>query len=136
MSSFQGDQLQPEDTLEDRGVDDVLDEGMSPPERPSAATAHGTTARDLAEGETLDERLAQEEPDPTASVTADAEPADHELDDPAEDDEVGADRSGRLVAPDLGTGEDRDQAPLADDVGIDGAGAAAEEAAVHTIDEE
>jgi hypothetical protein len=136
MSSFQGDQLQPEDTLEDRGVDDVLDEGMSPPERPSPVTAHGATARDLAEGETLEERLAQEEPDPTASVAADSGLADHELDDPAEDVEVGADRSGRLVAPDLGTGEDRDQAPLADDVGIDGAGAAAEEAAVHTIDEE
>jgi hypothetical protein len=28
------DQLQPEDTLIDRGVDDVLDEGYSPPERP------------------------------------------------------------------------------------------------------
>ncbi|NED70235.1 hypothetical protein G3I15_55875, partial [Streptomyces sp. SID10244] len=25
------DQLQPEDTLDDRGVDDVLDEGYSPP---------------------------------------------------------------------------------------------------------
>ena len=28
------DQLQPQDTLVDRGVDDVLDEGYSPPERP------------------------------------------------------------------------------------------------------
>ena len=28
------DQLQPEDTLVDRGVADVLDEGYSPPERP------------------------------------------------------------------------------------------------------
>ena len=28
------DQLQREDTLVDRGVDDVLDEGYSPPERP------------------------------------------------------------------------------------------------------
>ena len=31
-------QLQPEDTLIDRGVDDILDEGISPPERPYAKT--------------------------------------------------------------------------------------------------
>ncbi|MCW2710113.1 MAG: hypothetical protein JWP24_307, partial [Marmoricola sp.] len=30
------DQLQPEDSLDDRGVDDVLDEGFSPPEREPA----------------------------------------------------------------------------------------------------
>ena len=31
-ASEQLDQLQPEDTLLDRGTDDVLDEGYSPPE--------------------------------------------------------------------------------------------------------
>ena len=40
-------------------------------------------------------------------------------------------RAGRLVAPDEGMYEDEDQAPLAYDVGIDGAGASAEEAAMH-----
>jgi 5-(carboxyamino)imidazole ribonucleotide mutase len=63
-SSFSEDQLQPDDTLDERGVDDVLDEGMSPPERPSREMARGTTAREDAEGETLEERLEQEEPDP------------------------------------------------------------------------
>ena len=32
-------QLQPGDTLIDRGVDDVLDEGFSPPERPRGSLA-------------------------------------------------------------------------------------------------
>jgi hypothetical protein len=45
-------------------------------------------------------------------------------------------RAGRLVAPDEGIYEDEDQAPLAYDVGIDGAGASAEEAAVHLIESE
>jgi hypothetical protein len=33
------DQLQPQDTLDDRGVDDVLDEGISPPEQLRGSTA-------------------------------------------------------------------------------------------------
>jgi len=45
-SSFSDDQLQPDDTLDERGVDDVLDEGMSPPERPSREMARGITARE------------------------------------------------------------------------------------------
>ncbi|HEY3004672.1 MAG TPA: hypothetical protein VGJ44_20160, partial [Kribbellaceae bacterium] len=36
-------QLQPGDTLDDRNVDDVLDEGYSPPERWSAGEGFGTT---------------------------------------------------------------------------------------------
>ena len=38
-------QLQPEDTLVDRGVDDILDEGISPPERPYARTPWTIPAR-------------------------------------------------------------------------------------------
>ena len=57
------DQLQSEDTLVDRGVDDILDEGYSPPERPRAVEGFGTTAAEVAQGETLDMRVAQEEPD-------------------------------------------------------------------------
>jgi TolB-like protein/DNA-binding SARP family transcriptional activator len=40
-------------------------------------------------------------------------------------------RAGRLVAPDAGLGEDVDKQEVALDVGIDGAGASAEEAAMH-----
>jgi hypothetical protein len=140
-SSFSGDQLQPDDTLDERGVDDVLDEGMSPPERPSRDVARGTTARDDAEGETLDERLEQEEDDPSAQVdhTADAQERDlldDENSDPSDGFEVGDERTGRLVAEDEGPTEGGGQLPTAEDEGIDGAAAGAEEAAVHTVDED
>ncbi len=141
-SSFSDDQLQPEDTLDDRGVDDVLDEGMSPPERPSRATAQGITAREDAEGETLDERLEQEEPDPVARIDHSAQAQADEIADadenadPTDGLEVGDDRTGRLLEPDGGSTDEANQMPTADDAGIDGAGASAEEAAVHTVDED
>lgn len=125
-SSFSDDQLQPDDTLDDRGVDDVLDEGMSPPERPSRETARGITAAEDAAGETLDDRLEQEEPDPTAELGDPAEGTD-----PSDGLEVGDERSGRLTES---TGDAADD--VADDVGIDGGAASAEEAAVHVVDED
>ena len=54
--------------------------------------------------------------------------------DDLDDGEVGNVRAGRLIAPDEGAGEDEDSEPYADDVGIDGAGASAEEAAMHVVD--
>jgi hypothetical protein len=121
------DQLQPGDTLNDRGVDDLLDEGVSPPEKWSAGEGFGTTADEALQGETLDQRIAQEVPD---------------VDPYAEDGEdvggpqVGTERSGRLVASDEGSRSDDDSELYAEDVGIDGAAAGAEEAAVHVVDEE
>ena len=50
--------------------------------------------------------------------------------------EVGAERAGRLVEEDEGAREDTDSELFARDVGIDGAGASAEEAAVHVIPED
>jgi hypothetical protein len=128
-SSFSGDQLQPDDTLDERGVDDVLDEGMSPPERPSREVAHGTTAAHDAAGETLDERLEQEEPDTTAPDLDDSAWDDDEDSDPLDELEVGDERTGRL-AEELGEDD------IATDVGIDGGAASAEEAAVHTVHED
>lgn len=125
-----GDQLQPEDTLDDRGVDDVLDEGYSPPERPRGVTAKGVTPREEIEGETIDERLAQEEPE----VWEDAEAeADADILDGPVSGEVGEARSGRLTSPDMGMGEDDESQLIGHDEGIDGAGASAEEAAVHVV---
>ena len=43
-------------------------------------------------------------------------------------------RAGRLVAPDEGFGEDVEAELVAEDVGIDGGAASAEEAAIHIID--
>jgi hypothetical protein len=118
------DQMQPEDTLLDRGVAVVLDEGYSPPERYSAGEGFGSTADEQLQGESLDQRVAQEEPD--IDPYADEDVEDY-------DDEVGDQRSGRLVDPDQGLGEDTEKDLVGDDVGIDGAGASAEEAAVHTV---
>jgi hypothetical protein len=112
------DQLSQEDTLVDRGVDDLLDEGYSPPDR----------WKEPRFDETLDELLSEEEPDPAM-----------QLEDPDEqsgDDEVGDLRAGRLVAPNGGSGADTEKDLLGSDVGIDGAAASAEEAAVHLIDED
>lgn len=122
-STDDDDQLSQEDTLIDRGVDDVLDEGYSPPDK----------WREPRDHETLDELLSEEEPDPAMQL-------DDESDDPStdfsDDDEVGDRRAGRLVAPDDGVNPDDESELLASDVGIDGAGASAEEAAVHVIDDE
>jgi hypothetical protein len=114
------DQLPQEDTLLDRGVDDVLDEGYSPPEK----------WREPRDNETLDELLSEEEPDPAMQTDDDSGSAF------SEDDEVGDRRAGRLIAPDEGVQEDDESDLLATDVGIDGSAASAEEAAVHVIDDE
>jgi uncharacterized protein DUF5709 len=122
-----GDQLQPEDTLDDRGVDDVLDEGYSPPEREPDHLRHPEG------GASLEDRLAEEQPEVWASAE---EEADADILDGDVGGEVGSRRSGRLLAPDEGSHEDVDAELVAEDEGIDGAGASAEEAAVHTIEEE
>ncbi len=121
-----GDQLQPEDTLDDRGVDDVLDEGYSPPEREPDHLRHPEG------GESLEDRLDEEEPEvwKRAEEEAEADIVDGDV-----GGEVGERRTGRLMAPDEGSGEDVDSELVAEDEGIDGAGASAEEAAVHTIED-
>ena len=120
------DQLQPQDTLDDRGVDDILDEGISPPEQLRGANAKGTTPAEAQEGETIDDRVRQEEPE----VWEDAEAErDADILDGPVGGEVGDERTGRLMAIDETTDE------YAEDEGIDGAAASAEEAAVHTIEE-
>jgi uncharacterized protein DUF5709 len=119
------DQQQSEDTLVDRGVGDVLDEGYSPAEKWGPGEGFGSTADEAAQGESLDQRLTQEEPDADPYADEDAEAPF--------DDEVGDQRSGRLVAPDGGSGVDTEKDLVGDDVGIDGAAASAEEAGVHVV---
>lgn len=125
--------LDVEDTLVDDGVDDPLDRGWSPPERPWAVERDDVTAAERRHGEILDQRLAEELPELVMSDgdgIGDCDGSDGEL----LDDEVGATRSGRLVAPDEGAHEDEESALVATDVGIDGAAASAEEAAMHIVD--
>jgi hypothetical protein len=113
-------QLQPQDTLDMHGVDDILDEGIVTRERWSPAEKFGNTAREIRQGETLEQRIAQEEPDP--------DPDDWDQED-LDDREVGDRRSGRLIMSDEAHHDDR----FATDAGIDGAAATAEEAAMHVI---
>lgn len=130
-------QLQPEDTLIDRGVDDILDEGYSPPERPYGGASFDSGP------ERLDQLIAEEEPDLAMQVYDPFDKDEQQRSDEAEretefpqHDEVGRARAGRLVAPDRGFGEDVEADLVADGVGIDGGAASAEEAAVHIIDDE
>lgn len=108
------DQLQPEDTLVDAEVGDVLDRGYSPPDHAPASHEH----------ESLDARLAEQEAD-VGSAVGDEDPEF------PESDEAGEARAGRLVDA-TGSGyPDVDSELTAHDAGVDGAGASAEEAAVH-----
>ena len=70
------DQLQREDTLDDRGVDDLLDEGYSPPERPLGVDAFGTTLSEQRQGENIEQRLAHEVRDPASGVAHSPEDED------------------------------------------------------------
>ncbi|MEU6805807.1 DUF5709 domain-containing protein [Streptomyces neyagawaensis] len=127
--------LDAEDTLVADGVDDPLDRGWSPPERPWAVEHTGVTAAERLRGETLEQRLAEELPDVT-SVDGDGIGDAQDTDGEPLDNEVGGLRSGRLVAPDEGAHEDEESGLVATDVGIDGAAASAEEAAMHIVDED
>ena len=118
------DQLEAEDSQ--TGGEDPLETGYSPPERPLG----------MREELTLDQRLAEEVPDRVA------DPDDDGLGDlpggagEPRDDQVGDESSGRLVAPDEGAHAGREHDAVAEDVGIDGGAASAEEAAVHVVDGE
>jgi len=127
------DENQP--AAEDLLLDDEVDEaerGYSPPERYSAAQGYGNTPYEEATGESFEQRLAQEEPEPdpyeeVEEVDEQEAPAEHE---------VGDERAGRLVDPDEGTHTDTEKDLVGRDVGIDGAAASAEEAAMHVVSEE
>ena len=60
--------INPEDELTEGPMDQVLEQGYSPPERPLALDNFGTTLAEERQGETLDQRIAQEEPDPNMDV--------------------------------------------------------------------
>lgn len=129
------------DTLDGAPGDDPLDRGIATPERWSAAMRFGSTASEQAAGESLDQLVAEEEPELGAHLDDDR--ADLGWDENATDQDIarlmreqGSDaRSGRLTADDTG-GDSADDDLVAYDVGIDGGGATAEEAAVHVIGED
>ena len=136
MSEPQWDDIEDEgvldaaDTLDDDAVEDPLDVGVEPPDRWAGANRFGTTPAEARAGESLDQLLAEEEPDvdPYAGENQD------------EDDLIrrgyeSEPRAGRLLAEDEGDGEDEDDELWAEDAGVDAGGASAEEAAVHVVDD-
>ena len=136
------------DTLAGDPGQDPLDRGVAPPEHWSAGMRYGTTAAEQEDGESLDQLLAEEEPDtadgygdedeeePAAGRGFDDEDAgDEDVDGLLLDD--GPDpRAGRLVAEDEGARPDAEADLVATDAGVDGGAASAEEAAVHVVEDD
>jgi hypothetical protein len=126
--------LDARDTLEDLdGVEDSLDTGWSPAERPWAVNDWGTTEWEESTGESLAGRLARELPqfsDEDGDGLGDVSDTDGE----PIDDEVGDRRAGRLVEGEGGWG-DVEPELYAVDTGIDSGAASAEEAAMHIVPE-
>jgi hypothetical protein len=141
--------LDPSDTLDGEPDGDPLDAGYLPTDRWSAGMRYGSTEAEERAGESLDQLLAEEEPDTTLDSIEElagedaGEDEDEDEDDDAGDEDVdglllddGPDpRAGRLVAEDEGAHSDEEPDLVAHDVGIDGGAAGAEEAAVHVVDD-
>jgi hypothetical protein len=127
--------------------DDPLDRGVAPPERWSSVI------RTSGDPESLDELLAEEEPDPALDFeddedvpegrAAEGRAADGDDEDEADEyvdglllDDGPDPRAGRLVAEDEGAHPDDEEDLVARDVGIDGGAASAEEAAIHVVEDD
>jgi len=135
--------LDASDTLDGDPGDDPLDRGVAAPQRWSAASRYGSTAEEQQAGESLDQLLAEEEPDvaaeeddePAGNLAEDEDAGDEDVDGLLLDD--GPDpRAGRLVAEDEGAHPDEEADLVARDTGVDGGGASAEEAAMHVVDDD
>ena len=120
------------DTLDDDAVEDPLDTGIAPADGWSGANRFGTTAAEQRAGESLDQRLAEEDPD--LDLGTDRSEDEDDLIRRGYETEP---RSGRLVADDPSgyAGQDVEPDAVGWDVGINGGGASAEEAAMHIVDD-
>jgi hypothetical protein len=150
--SFEQDDIDDEgvldasDTLDGEPGDDPLDAGYLPTDRWSAGMRYGSTEAEERAGESLDQLLAEEEPDIT--LDPEEERADEAAGKAGKDEDAGDEdvdglllddgpdpRAGRLFAEDEGTHSDEEPDLVAHDAGIDGGAASAEEAAVHVVDD-
>ncbi len=139
---------------------DGADPAALPGVGPGGSNRFGDTAEEARQGESLDYRLSQEEPDVGAEdpIPPVRDPIDETVDDsdrrnldadvwgpsPTSDpnsqislyddgqlDDDAPDSVGRLVAPDQGSGYDTEPDSVAYDAGASGGGASAEELAMH-----
>jgi hypothetical protein len=127
------DVLDPIDGLTGDDPDEQMQTGYSPPEREPYELRHPTTAREERGGARLSERLAAEQPEEPFEENGDTledqvSAPDNAFDSPQL-------RTGRLLAPDQGSGSDREKDEVAADVGPAGYASSAEEAAVHFVDD-
>ncbi len=126
------------DTLDGNPGDDPLDRGVAAPDRWTAAMRYALDGEE--DSESLDELLAEEEPDLDDDSAGDwDENATGRDVSRFERDYVADPRAGRLVTGDEDTDDpgdtlrDTEATLIARDTGIDGGAASAEEAAVHLI---
>jgi hypothetical protein len=112
------EELDPFENLTGDDPDETMQTGYSPPDREPYNLRHIPTVREERVGETLDERLSEEEPDVSAADVGEQDP-----------------RAGRLVAPDEGAHQVEEKDEIATDVGPAGYASSAEEAAVHIVTE-
>jgi uncharacterized protein DUF5709 len=116
--------MDPAENLTGDGTPESLDRdqetGYNPPDFEPKNTKWGTTLEETREGEPLDMRLAEEEPDVSVDDV----------------DESAAPRAGRLVAPDEGAHDADEPDEIGFDVGRAGDAASAEEAAMHLVGED
>ena len=117
-SEGDSNQIQGEDSMSGADVDEMLDAGFVPPDRDPSGH-FGETPWEEVHGETLDQRIAQEEP---------------EIWDAPEKGATQPDRAGRLVE-DGSAVESGGTDMFATDAGIAGGGASAEEAAVRIVED-
>jgi hypothetical protein len=115
------EEFDPFESLTGDDADEIMQTGYSPPEREPHNLRDAPTPFEESQGESLDERLSEEEPDisPDDPDTSAADP-----------------RAGRLVAPDEGAHPDDESDAIAADVGPAGYASSAEEAAMHVVDGE
>jgi hypothetical protein len=132
--------LDPADSLEGEITDDPLDRGIALPDHWSRALRHELEAGE--ESESLDELLAEEEPDDSADSDWESWDENDSAEDIARKEraEGRQSRAGRLIAQAEEVSAGRDLSLFLEDrltaldVGIDGGAATAEEAAVHVVD--
>jgi hypothetical protein len=136
--------LDANDTLDGNPGDDPLDQGLVTPDRWSAGTRYALEGEE--DSESLDELLAEEEPDvddDSDEESWDENATRHDVARLERDEDADA-RAGRLAAPeaDVYGDPDKDVPGVQDgeligqDTWIDGGGASAEESALHVVGED
>jgi hypothetical protein len=126
-------QLESGETLDGQPGTDAMDALYVAPNRPFGLDDTDTTPAGQRRGDTLDERLAREIPDDVGGAATGPSPEQTEGEIGSE---AGQGRAGRLTA-DVVAADSRSTDVLdADDAGLSGGVASAEEAAVHVIDED